>query len=140
MKLTERQQRFVEAYAETANAVESARRAGYKSPHPEGVRLLRNPTVADALKLLASKRRRAAIMSQQERHELLSTIARDRKAKEADRIRATEVLMRANGEFASVAVVTPPGAAPVVVPTSGDDDNPPIVTIYLPNNGRSSAN
>ena len=46
-KLTLKQQLFVDAYlgAANGNATEAARMAGYKSPHPEGSRLLRNATI-----------------------------------------------------------------------------------------------
>ena len=47
--LTERQRKFVEAYMKTGNALESARLAGYKSPHPTGARLLQNATVKKAI-------------------------------------------------------------------------------------------
>jgi phage terminase small subunit len=47
-KLTTKQELFVAAYLGEAhgNATEAARMAGYKTPHPEGSRLLRNPTIA----------------------------------------------------------------------------------------------
>lgn len=49
--LTPKQQKFLEAYLGEANfnATAAARIAGYKSPHPEGSRLLRNATVAEAM-------------------------------------------------------------------------------------------
>ena len=47
-KLTLKQELFVNAYLGVAhgNATEAARIAGYKRPHPEGSRLLRNATIA----------------------------------------------------------------------------------------------
>src|SRR5271157_5308865 len=49
--LSYRQRLFVEYYlGESAGcAVDAARRAGYSTPHPEGVRLLRNPTIRAAI-------------------------------------------------------------------------------------------
>ena len=51
-QLTLKQERFVAAYLGDAhgNATEAARIAGYKSPHPEGSRLLRNATIAARVK------------------------------------------------------------------------------------------
>ena len=47
-RLTTKQELFISAYLGPAagNATEAARQAGYKSPHPEGSRLLRNATIA----------------------------------------------------------------------------------------------
>jgi len=49
--LSYRQRLFVEFYlGESAGcAVDAARRAGYSTPHPEGVRLLKNPTIRAAI-------------------------------------------------------------------------------------------
>ncbi|MGD0045362.1 MAG: terminase small subunit [Isosphaeraceae bacterium] len=49
--LSYRQRLFVEYYlGESAGcAVDAARRAGYSTPHPEGVRLLKNPTIRAAI-------------------------------------------------------------------------------------------
>lgn len=46
--LTLKQEKFVTAYLGEAkgNATEAARIAGYRKPHPEGSRLLRNATIA----------------------------------------------------------------------------------------------
>lgn len=51
-ELTTKQELFVSAYLGPANgnATEAARMAGYKTPHPEGFRLLRNPTIAARVK------------------------------------------------------------------------------------------
>lgn len=136
-KLTERQQRFVEAYNVSGNGTDAARTAGYAHAEVAAVRLLRNVRVAAALKVLTSKRRRAVILTLNERHELLSKIAKNAKAKHADRIRACEVLMRANGEFASVAIVTPPGGAGAAV-VSPDGEGGPVVMVYVPANGRDA--
>ena len=47
--VNERQRKFVEAYMKTGNALESARLAGYKSPHPTGARLLQKATIKKAI-------------------------------------------------------------------------------------------
>ncbi len=55
-ELTAKQAAFVEAYADCLNATEAARRAGYKTPHPEGSRLLRNATVRAAVDAALAER------------------------------------------------------------------------------------
>ena len=49
--LSYRQRLFVEYYLGESKgcAVDAARRAGYGTPHPEGVRLLKNPTIRAAI-------------------------------------------------------------------------------------------
>lgn len=47
--LPPRRRHFVALFLETLNATEAARRAGYRSPHPEGARLLQNATVRAAV-------------------------------------------------------------------------------------------
>lgn len=52
MALTGKQKLFVEYYCgvSNGNALDAARRAEYKSPHPEGARLLQNATIQAAIK------------------------------------------------------------------------------------------
>jgi phage terminase small subunit len=49
--LSYRQRLFVEYYLGESKgcAVDAARRVGYGTPHPEGVRLLKNPTIRAAI-------------------------------------------------------------------------------------------
>ncbi len=56
-RLTTKQELFISAYLGPANgnATEAARQAGYKKPHPEGSRLLRNATVAARVKERVTK-------------------------------------------------------------------------------------
>lgn len=99
--LTERQQRFVEAYAVTGNAAESARRAGYKCPDPEGKRLLRNAPIVAALSKLTEKRKNSAIADREERSQFLTKVVRG-KMKDADmkdRLKASELLSKMQGDF-----------------------------------------
>lgn len=112
-KLTERQRRFVEAYHTTGNAVESARQAGYKSPHPEGVRLLRNATVAAAITAQGEKRTVAAIADRKERQTFWSKVARDEVVDMNHRLKASELLGKAKGDFLSKVEVSGAGGGPV---------------------------
>lgn len=82
-ELTERERRFVEAFAASGNQTHSARVAGYTGSDDAlaqwGHRLVRNPKVASAIAELSRKRTRANIATREERLELLSEIARGEK-------------------------------------------------------------
>jgi len=60
--LTERQQRFVEAYLETGNASEAAVRAGTtsKDPNKAGYKFLHDPEVADSIAKAQGERAKRA--------------------------------------------------------------------------------
>ena len=79
-KLTEKQQRFVEAYAETGNATESARRAGYSGNdvtlESMGRENLGKPRIREALANLTKPLHDRAIASAEERQAWLTAVAR----------------------------------------------------------------
>jgi len=76
-KLTERQKRFVQHYARDPNALQAAKKAGYKSPGVEGHRLLKNAKIVTALRSLTGKAEAKRIMSIEDRKKRLSEIAND---------------------------------------------------------------
>lgn len=137
--LTEKQRRFVEAYAETANATESARRAGYKGDDNTlavtGARLLRNTKVASGLQKLTEPLHAAAIMSAQERQAWLTAIARgevpevylvdgvpmEGPARLKERLSAADQLNKMQSSYTEKREVEHKGAA---------------VQVYLPSNDR----
>lgn len=98
--LTERQQRFVEAYAVTGNATEAARKAGYTDPSI-GRQLITKNNVAAAIAQLAQKRKSAAIADAGERHAFWTKVLRgkQRGADMKDRLKASELLGKAQGDF-----------------------------------------
>ncbi|MGL5764284.1 MAG: terminase small subunit [Sarcina sp.] len=59
-KLTPQQQAFADYYIESSNALDSAKRAGYKQPHAQGSRLLENVRIkayiADRVGKMSKKR------------------------------------------------------------------------------------
>lgn len=121
--LTEKQRRFVEAYAGPAmgNATEAARLAGYKVPDPEGSRLLGNARVAEAVRNLTEKTRSAAILTVEQCKELLSKLAQDPSVEPKDQISALDKLLKAGGAYLERREVTHHGAE---------------IKIHLPDNGR----
>src|SRR5262249_28983831 len=95
--LTERQRRFVEHFTATGSAIESARRAGYKSPHPEGSRLLKNPVVARAIEAAAVVATDQTVADRDARIKFLSSVVFNQKAFMIDRLRAVDILNRMDG-------------------------------------------
>lgn len=101
MAPTSRQKKFAATF--DGNATESARRAGYAGDDPtlatQGYRLLRNAEVA---KLIAAREEGALeklTLSLVERQQLWSEIAVDRKQSMRDRLKASELLGRSQGDF-----------------------------------------
>lgn len=124
--LTEKQRRFVEAYAETANATESARRAGYKHATTQGPRLLENVGVRDALRVLSERRTSRAIAAIDECQAILSEMARNEtgETEDKDRIAAIDKLLKTHGAYLEKREVKHEGAT---------------VQVYLPGNGRDAS-
>lgn len=114
---------FVEAFcgAANGNATEAARMAGYKSPDPEGSRLLGNARVADAIAEIREKVSARAISTAEERQAWLSDVVkglvddRDGPASLRDRMKALELLCRMRGEFNDRSEVKHEGGGGVVV-------------------------
>lgn len=136
-KLTPKRQRFVEAYTGEAmgNATEAARIAGYAKPHPEGSRLLRIATVAEAVAKASRATQSAAIATREERQAMLTRIMRgdepevrydavgepiEAQAAMRDRIKALELLGKMQGDFIERQQVEHSGGA-VVVKLSYED-------------------
>lgn len=96
--LTERQQRFVEAYAACGNATEAARRAGYTDPS-KGRQLVTKSSIVAALATFAKERKSKAIAEADERHAFWTEVMRARRRDVKDRLKASELLGKAQGDF-----------------------------------------
>ena len=113
--LTERQRRFCEAFsANGGNALDAARTAGYKRPHPEGARLLQNATIKAALDKLRAETTNAAIATREERQAFWSQVLRDSEIDMKDRLKASELLGKAQTDFINKTEVTGANGGPVV--------------------------
>ena len=101
--LTVQQRRFVEAYQGKAhgNATKAAILAGYskKTAGSQGQRLLKNVEIAKAIQKQDEREEKAAIASREERQEFLTGIMRSTEEKTVNRIKATEILGKMNGDF-----------------------------------------
>lgn len=99
--MTEKQRRFVENYARTANAAEAARAAGYSvnSARAIGNALLTKIDIQQAIEELAQNSSRERIADAEEIRGFWTQIMRDGTEKTADRLSASVSLAKTNGMF-----------------------------------------
>lgn len=114
--MNERQKRFVDFYIQTGNASEAARRAGYSEriANRIGAENLSKPVIRTAIDERLKELENRRVADTQENLERLTSIARGEvteevvtntgkqftiPAKIADRIKATELLLKVQGAF-----------------------------------------
>jgi phage terminase small subunit len=117
--------RFCEEYSRRPNATKAAAAAGYskKTAYAQGSRLLKNVEVIEYLQQLDAERRAEGIATADEIRMYLSSTMRNQSAKDADRLRAAELLAKTKGMF--LAEGRDPG-----------EEGTGNVIIYIPDNGR----
>lgn len=101
--LNARQKRFAEYYAQSGNAADSARKAGYSDSYAEHRtdEMLRNVEISAYIRELTEKAKDKRIMTAKDRQVLLSDIARGSENEPSDRIRAVDTLNKMTGEYLS---------------------------------------
>ena len=107
--LTRKQQKFIEAYS--GNAADAARAAGYsaKTAKAIGFELLTKPDIADAIREREQERTDSMIASREERQTFWTSVLRDPETELRDRLRASELLGKSEGDFLErVLDLTPP--------------------------------
>ena len=113
--LTERQRRFCEAYSSNGgNALDAARQAGYKKPDPQGAENLGKPSIKAAIEKLRLATTSAAIMTRQERQAFWTLVARSKDEDMKDRLKASELLGKSQGDFINRTEITGANGGPVV--------------------------
>ena len=97
--MTPKQKRFIELYS--GNAAEAARLAGYseKTAYSIGQELLNKPEIMERIQERESQRLSEAIANREERQIFWSSIMRNTEEKTADRLKASELLAKSNGDF-----------------------------------------
>lgn len=97
--MTARQRAFIEAYA--GNATEAAKAAGYsdRTAYSQGQRLLKNVEIAAAIQEREEQHRNELIMNREERMITLTRIIRDNRQETRDRLRAIDLMCKANGDY-----------------------------------------
>ena len=117
MTLTVKQKRFVECY--DGNASEAARQAGYSPKWADkfGPNLIgKNREIAAAIREREEKRVNSLILSREQRQVFWSTVVQDEDADMRDRLKASELLGRSEGDFLEKTLdVTPPAPPSIQV-------------------------
>ena len=134
-ELTDRQKRFVEAY--NGNAAEAARAAGYSEKNADKIasQLMDKPHIAEAIKARENDRQAALIATREERLIALTEIMRNGEERTADRIRATEIMCKAEGDFIVRQEITGADGQPLLGKAVPVDVNIHVVDVVLDDEG-----
>ena len=101
--MNERQRRFAQHYAATGNATEAAELAGYSpdTARAQGSRLLTNVNVKNYIAELQEEAEEGRVASLREVKTFWSCVMSDENEKTTDRLKASELLARSAGMFAT---------------------------------------
>lgn len=114
MALTIKQQRFIEAF--NGNAAAAARAAGYRHPDRIGSRLMTRPEIKSAILSREAAFCDETIATRAERQKFWSNVMRDDSVKLPDRLRASELLAKSEGDFLDRHELTGAEGAPLFMP------------------------
>lgn len=106
--MNERQKKFAEYYAQSGNAAESARSAGYSEKYAaqNAGKLLKNTNISEYIKKLSKEIKDERILTVKDRQVILSELAKDDLNEPSDRIKAIDVLNKMSGEYLQKVDVT----------------------------------
>ena len=112
--LTTKQKAFVAAFH--GNAAEAARAAGYsaKTAKAIGSELLTKPDIKEAIQERERERTDSMIATREERQSFWTAILRDPETELRDRLRASELLGRSEGDFLEKWLDATPPLAPAI--------------------------
>ena len=121
-KLTEKQKRFADYYIETANATESAIRAGYSEnyAYAQGYKLLDNVGIRAYIEERNKKLESNRIATMQEVKEFWTNFLRSEDIEPKDRLKASEFIAKTNGAFLDRVEQT---NIDIVIDIEEDDEN-----------------
>ncbi len=113
-ELSTKQKRFIAAY--NGNATAAALEAGYSPANADkiGAQLLKNPRIIEAIRAREAERNADAIATREERQKFFTKIMRDEEQPTRDRIRATELLGKSEGDFVDRQEITGKDGRPLV--------------------------
>ncbi|MDD2768828.1 MAG: terminase small subunit [Methylococcus sp.] len=116
-ELNARQKAFAEAYSQCGCAAQAARAAGYsrRTADRQGHVLLKNTEVARYLTDLSTAGQSARIADAQARQEFWTGVMLDPTAKMLDRLKASELLGRCQGDFIERLKLTGNADAPLAI-------------------------
>ncbi len=95
--LTDKQQKFIDLY--DGNATRTATACGYVSPSTAGRRCLLNVQICAEIKRKREKEIAPLVANRQERQEFWTDMMRNPEEKSNDRMRASELLGKSEGDF-----------------------------------------
>jgi phage terminase small subunit len=98
VKLTEKQQRFVDYYLASGNAEEAATKAGYNA-RGNTTKLLQNTTIQNAIKERNKQIESDRIASMEEVKQFWTITMRSNEADLKDRLKASEYIAKTNAAF-----------------------------------------
>lgn len=106
--MTDKQAMFIEEYLTCLNATEAAKRAGYseRTAYSQGQRLLKNAEVQAVISAAMSERKNSLIASREQRQEFWTAVMNDSDSAMKDRLKASELLARSEGDFTARLEVT----------------------------------
>lgn len=112
--LSTKQKRFIAAY--NGNATAAAIEAGYSERNADkiGPQLMANPRIIAAIQAREKERNENAIATREERQRFFTAIMRDNEQPTRDRIRATELLGKSEGDFVDRTELTGADGRPLV--------------------------
>lgn len=126
--MNEKQRRFCEFFAANPNATEAAKAAGYseKTARAQGARLLTNVGIMRYVRELQDKSAAGRIATMTQTKAFWSDVMNDPAERTADRLKASELLAKAAGEFLHLSPDTD-GRVAFAGECNGSD-----VVIYVP--------
>lgn len=114
-ELTVKQKRFVELY--DGNATEAAVKAGYSQKYANRIaaQLMDNEKIVERIQEREAERDATEIMTREQRKIFWTAIARDESQSIRDRLRASELLGKSEGDFIDRKQITGKDGEPVTV-------------------------
>lgn len=115
MKLTEKQQKFVDFYLTSGNADESARKAGYSTNTARGHahKLLQNVAVKKAIEKRNNMFEAERIADMEEVKQYWTNVLRDNEEDPKHRLKASEYIAKTNGAFLEKVEHSGPDGGPI---------------------------
>ncbi|MGN0453099.1 MAG: terminase small subunit [Ruminococcus sp.] len=131
--MNDKQKRFAELYAANPNATEAAKGAGYSehTARSQGQRLLTNADILQYIQSLQDAAASERIASLTETKAFWSDIMHDPKEKTADRLKASELLAKSSGAFASAVTVRSRNGDAALIATAAEEGGNDVI-IYMP--------
>jgi phage terminase small subunit len=96
-QLTDKQQKFVALY--NGNATETAEMCGYSNPRIAGQRCLKHVAICNLIQEKRAQEVKPFVLDRQGRQKLWTEIAQSADESTKDRLKASELLARSEGDF-----------------------------------------